>query len=135
MKYISFISVMLLFSLNPLAQGTAKKVLYFTFDSNPSVLDTGKSNVMEITLEQLKKIKKINTIVSGNLSYSVYFTGKGFTEAPEIIHCIGDTISPDVKKVFPKVCKGTFVIFDDILLVETNGKKHYFPSRGMNIVE
>ena len=66
-------------------------------------------------------------------SYTLYATGKGFTENPGIAQNVGAVFGPDAKRVIDRCVNGTTVTFDDIRAVGPDGRSRPLPLIGFNL--
>ncbi len=66
-------------------------------------------------------------------SYTLYATGKGFTENPGIAQNVGAAFGPDAKRVIDRCVNGTTVTFDDIKAVGPDGRTRSLPLIGFNL--
>ena len=165
MKQILFLSFTLIVCLKSSSQGMFERSHKFkiTFDDNTSVLvDTTSSNCrvlynvisnhkvsqlvdttsliacgFPMTFNEINKIKKLQIDIPNSkiVSYTVYFTGKGFSENPGIAFCKGDTMNNDIKRIFQRVSSGTIVVFDEIKVVDEEGHTINVKSLPIRIIE
>ncbi len=66
-------------------------------------------------------------------SYTLYATGKGFTENPGAAQNVGAIFGADAKKVIDRCVNGTTVTFDDIKAVGPDGRTRTLPLIGFNL--
>ena len=66
-------------------------------------------------------------------SYTLYATGRGFTENPGIAQNVGAAFGPDARRVIDRCVNGTTVTFDDIKAVGPDGRTRSLPLIGFNL--
>ncbi len=67
------------------------------------------------------------------VSYTLYATGKGFTENPGIAQNNGAAFTPDSRRIIDRCINGTTVTFDDIKAVGPDGRTRSLPLIGFNL--
>ena len=67
------------------------------------------------------------------LSYTIYATGKGFTENPGIAQNSGAAFSSEARRIIDRCVNGTTVTFDDIKAVGPDGRTRSLPLIGFNL--
>lgn len=66
-------------------------------------------------------------------SYTIYATGKGFTESPGIAANQGAAFGPDARRIIDRCVNGTTVTFDEIKAVGPDGRSRPLPLIGFNL--
>jgi len=97
----------------------------------------GKLSANEFKSQQGLRADLENFIFEGvkyNItSYTLYATGKGFTENPGIAQNNGAAFSPEARRVIDRCVNGTTVTFDDIKAVGPDGRTRSLPLIGFNL--
>ena len=97
----------------------------------------GKLSANEFKSQQGLRADLENFIFEGVkynvLSYTIYATGKGFTENPGIAQNNGAAFSSEAKRIIDRCVNGTTVTFDDIKAVGPDGRTRSLPLIGFNL--
>ncbi len=67
------------------------------------------------------------------VSYTIYATGKGFSENPGIAQNNGAAFTSDARRIIDRCVNGTTVTFDDIKAVGPDGRTRSLPLIGFNL--
>ncbi len=97
----------------------------------------GKISANEFKAQQGMRAELENFIFEGvkyNItSYTLYATGKGFSENPGIAQNSGAVFSDKARSIIDKCVNGTTVIFDDIKAVGPDGRTRSLPVIAFNL--
>ena len=97
----------------------------------------GKLSANEFKSQQGLRADLENFIFEGvkyNItSYTLYATGKGFTENPGIAQNNGAAFTPEARRIIDRCVNGTTVTFDDIKAVGPDGRTRSLPLIGFNL--
>ena len=97
----------------------------------------GKLSANEFKSQQGLRADLENFIFEGVkynvMSYTIYATGKGFTENPGIAQNNGAAFSSEARRIIDRCVNGTTVTFDDIKAVGPDGRTRSLPLIGFNL--
>ena len=97
----------------------------------------GKISANEFKSQQGLRADLENFIFEGVkynvISYTIYATGKGFTENPGIAQNSGAAFTPEARRIIDRCVNGTTVTFDDIKAVGPDGRTRTLPLIGFNL--
>lgn len=97
----------------------------------------GKISANEFKSQQGLRADLENFIFEGVkyniVSYTLYATGKGFTENPGIAQNSGAAFGAEARRIIDRCVNGTTVTFDDIKAVGPDGRTRNLPLIGFNL--